>query len=439
MIMFSLSILKLNAQNDCSTAYEYASEFVGTSFATVTNTSAPVGPNYGCLSSCSNPTWIYLQICVPGNIAINIISNGVTDVDFVAWGPFSNQANMCSGIFGGTSAIDCSFATSTTEQVNFSNVAVGEFYMILVSNFSNQPGTFTLTAVAGTTGASCDSTGIPAPFPVCTYPTQQICKVSTNNVVNKNVIVWNEDNAFVGDYNVQREATTMNVFSTIGTVSSVDSTTFQDPISNPIQQSYRYRIQSVDTCGNITYSYPHKTIHLLTNYNTFTGYPQLAWNNYQGFNYPTHYIYRGTSPQTLSLYDSISVSFTSYTDVAPLAGTNYYSIAVNPPVPCTPLRAIDLSFSNVSPVLVTSIEELGESLITVYPNPGSGIINVSFGSNIVSGKLSLVDITGRELMMNHLQNINQFQLDASDFAAGFYYLMLQTDTGTVRKNIIVSK
>lgn len=439
VLLSAISILKLNAQNDCSTAFPYLTSS-GISYAAGVNAgSAPIGVNYGCLASQPNPTWFYLGICTAGTIVLDITTSGGADVDFIAWGPFTNASTMCNSIFGGASFVDCSFSTASSEQVNLPNTMPGEYYILMVTNYSNLAGTINITTGAGTTGVACDSSLVPPPCASTYLPTQQICKVSTNFAINKNIVVWNKDSAYVGNYEIQKETTTMNVYSTIGIVPSTDSSVFEDAISNPIQQAFNYKIKTADTCGNVRYSTVHRTIHLLTNYNTFTGYPQLAWNNYQGFNYFTYYIYRGTSPQTLSMYDSISASLNSYTDVTPLAGANYYAIAVNPPNSCSPWRAMDLSFSNVSPVFVTSIQEIGESLLSIYPNPSTGIVNVSFGNNLITGKLSLVDITGRELLISAVQNANQVQLDASSFSAGFYYLMLQTETGTVRKNVVVSK
>ncbi len=432
-----LFVQSIQAQNDCSTVYPYLTNS-GISFPADTGSVASAGPNYGCLMTQPNPTWFYLGICTAGTINLDITTTGGADVDFVVWGPFASASTMCNSIFGGASAIDCSYAVTTTEQVNIPNAMVGEYYVLMVTNYSNLPGTIDIVTGSGTIGVACDSSLVPtciSPPP----PVQQICKVSTDYTINRNIVLWNKDSVYTGNYEVQRETTTMNIYSTIGVVAATDSSVFEDTISNPIQQSFKYRIQTSDTCSNLRYGNAHKTIHLLTSYNTFTGYPQLGWSPYQGFNYYTYYIYRGTSPQTLNLYDTISASFTSYTDVSPLVGANYYSIAVTPSSPCYPWRLMDLSFSNVAPVMATSVEEIGEALLTIYPNPSKGIINVSFGNNIVTGKLSFVDITGRQLLMNMLQNTVQFQLDASSFAAGFYYVVLETETGIVRKNIVISK
>lgn len=432
-----LVVISVQSQNDCSTVYPYLTSS-GISFTADTGSVASAGPDYGCLITQPNPTWFYLGICNSGTINLDVIAAGGADVDFVVWGPFTNASTMCNYVFGGSTAIDCSFAVSSNEQVNIPNAMVGEYYVLMVTNYSNLPGTISIVTGPGTTGVACDSSLVPtcvSPPP----PVQQVCKVSTDYIINRNVVLWNKDSVYIGNYEVQRETATMNVYSTIGVVAATDSSIFEDTISNPIQQAFKYRIQTSDTCGNLRYGNGHKTIHLLTSYNTFTGYPQLGWSPYQGFNYYTYYIYRGTSPQTLNLYDSISASFTSYTDVSPLGGANYYSIAVAPPNPCHPWRAIDLSFSNVAPVMVTTVEEMGEALLIIYPNPSNGNINVSFGNNIVTGKLSIVDITGRQLLLNTLQNTSQFQLDASSFANGFYYVVLETETGIVRKNIVISK
>ena len=170
----------------------------------------------------------------------------------------------------------------------------------MVTNYTGSPGMFTLSqnTFAGP-GTACDSTTYGC---TSTPITQQICQVTSDPVVNHNIIIWNKDTVtYTGSYYIQKETTTMGVYTTIATVLNHDTSAYEDMVSNPMIQSFKYRIGTSDTCGTggMTYGYPHETIHLLTSISSSTGYPQLAWNNYGGFSYGTYYIYRGMSPTTL--------------------------------------------------------------------------------------------------------------------------------------------
>ena len=119
-LIFLLSIVCLfsynaKAQSDCTTAAPFCTAS-GTTFPASTSTTAPVGPNYGCLGSEPNPAWYYLNVSTSGDIIIDLSNSAGVDIDFCSWGPFSTQSAMCAG----TSAapFDCSYSTSATEQVN---------------------------------------------------------------------------------------------------------------------------------------------------------------------------------------------------------------------------------------------------------------------------------------------------------------------------------
>ena len=94
------------------------------SFPNETNTTAPSGPNYGCLGSEPNPVWFYMQIDVAGPMTFTITQSSTQggapdlDVDYALWGPFSSVSNGCTSITNGSSApIDCSYSIDPIEIV----------------------------------------------------------------------------------------------------------------------------------------------------------------------------------------------------------------------------------------------------------------------------------------------------------------------------------
>lgn len=104
------------------------------------------------------PTWFFIQIQTPGNIVLQIsqVNNfGVgTDVDFVLWGPFSDLNNICSQL-NVSQEVDCSWSDSSIETVNLPNGQVGELYVLLIDNYSNQAGEISISQIGGTGSSDC--------------------------------------------------------------------------------------------------------------------------------------------------------------------------------------------------------------------------------------------------------------------------------------------
>jgi CUB domain len=115
-----------------------------------------------CLFSTPNPVWYYMQIQSPGTLNMNISQTtnaGVgIDVDFDLWGPFTSLPEGCAAIAAGTAtSVDCSFSAAAIEQAVIPNAQVGQFYIILLTNFSNQAGEITFSTAAGSTaGTNCN-------------------------------------------------------------------------------------------------------------------------------------------------------------------------------------------------------------------------------------------------------------------------------------------
>ena len=123
-------------------------------FAASTNTTAPVGPYYDCLFTQPNPAFYYLQIYQPGNLTINMFSTPLVDIDFICWGPFTDPTTMCDSL---TAAYveDCSYSTAPIEDCDIMNAVTGQFYVLLITNFSNKPCNIDFSQTSGTGTTDC--------------------------------------------------------------------------------------------------------------------------------------------------------------------------------------------------------------------------------------------------------------------------------------------
>ncbi|MDR2823985.1 MAG: hypothetical protein LBB41_02150, partial [Prevotellaceae bacterium] len=108
----------------------------------------------GCLETTPNPAWYWMQINDPGYLEITITSN--FDVDFIAWGPFTDLNDACQNfsttcpvycpnnyppIAGANypygDIVDCSYHPREFEICHINNAQSGEIYLLLITNFSN--------------------------------------------------------------------------------------------------------------------------------------------------------------------------------------------------------------------------------------------------------------------------------------------------------------
>ena len=110
------------------------------------------GVDYRCLSTQPYPAWFYLQIEDSGKLNFSISqtvnsdgSGGTLDVDFIAWGPFDEGDDLCSASSLSTSRIvDCSYNPSATEDFLIDNAVTGQIYVVLITNYSENPGFISL-------------------------------------------------------------------------------------------------------------------------------------------------------------------------------------------------------------------------------------------------------------------------------------------------------
>ena len=115
------------------------------------------GPNYDCLSTRPNPAWYYMRMANSGGMTIYMYSTPSQDIDFCCWGPFDDPTSPCPNGLTGAKVVSCSYAPAHTENCIIpSNAQSGQYYILVITNFSNQSCniTFSKTAGSGTTDCS---------------------------------------------------------------------------------------------------------------------------------------------------------------------------------------------------------------------------------------------------------------------------------------------
>lgn len=176
VLIFSLNSIGQTLNGLCETSLPFCTGITYNYPAGVNTGSGQTGPSYACLGSEPNPAWYYLQIDQLGIISIEIHTVPQHDVDFICWGPFNSQIGPCTSQLTGTGSthhaagagggypsgnvIDCSYDASWQEWCYIPNALPGEYYIFLITNYSNQPCNIIFNQInAGQTGAGVTSCG----------------------------------------------------------------------------------------------------------------------------------------------------------------------------------------------------------------------------------------------------------------------------------------
>ena len=161
IILFIFALVSWSVSAQCIGADPFCT---GTTYNFPNTTGVPNLGSVNCLSSTPNPAWYYMEIDQNGSMVINISQQNASgtglDVDFILWGPFSSLNSACAGAnpFPAGSAVDCSYSANATETATIPNAQVGQVYVMLITNFSNQPGNISFSQTSGSGSADCSFT-----------------------------------------------------------------------------------------------------------------------------------------------------------------------------------------------------------------------------------------------------------------------------------------
>ncbi len=157
-VVFLISVKNSTSQVLCEDAIQVCLTTGHSSILFNTGEFAEAGNDYGCMFTQPNPNWFYVQISESGNIEMELY--GENDIDFVMWGPFPNYEAMFEscGTLGDMDSpiVDCSYSPTASETPEITGAEVGEFYLILITNYAAIDQSFDLSQIAGTGEVSCE-------------------------------------------------------------------------------------------------------------------------------------------------------------------------------------------------------------------------------------------------------------------------------------------
>ena len=393
LFLFCFISIKLISQSGCTSSAPFcANNTSGTTFpAGVNNGSAAAGPDYGCLGSQPNPAWYYFQVSTTGTVVIGIAGTGGSDVDFICWGPFTSATGNCGNLTA-ANTVDCSFSASATETCTINNAIAGEYYQILLTNFSNQAQNINFNQVGGNGATNC---GLIAPVTSATICSGQTATISANTNLTSPTFSWSPGGMTTQTITVSPGSTTVYTVTVNGL----------DAANTPT---------SVTGTGTVTIAPPIQTTVSPTSSNiclgqsvtlTATGAGPFAWTASSGPN-PASAASVTVTPTTTTTYTVLSGTGTCTTQaIATVSITATPTIAITPSVTsiCSGQSAV-LSSSGSGPFSWTSSSGpifSSISTVTVFPSltttytvlSGTGACTATASATITIAPPSTIAIT----------------------------------------------
>jgi len=379
-------VLRGNAQqnNVCENALSLCGS-LGMPFSnTVNSAPAPLtsAATYGCLATRPNPAWFYLPVSTSGNLAFTINQTSVTgnplDVDFIVWGPFNNSDVCGPANLNSSTQIACSYSPQAVENFTIPNTQVGQHYILMVTNFSNQAGTITILQTnqsqpgAGTLNCSglrlhafldANANGTfdtgEAPFPAGSFTYEKNNNGTVHNIANMTGYHSVYDDNLSNTYDIG-----FSIPANMQPYVSATTTSYNDV--------------AINTATNIvTHSFP---VTVTQPFEDLAVYAIAPTQPLSGFTYKNHIVYvnRGVVPA------SGTVTFTK--DPALTIATISEAGAVSTPTGFT------YDFTNLQPFDIQVITVV----MNVPPIPGVALGQAINTSAAISGAVLDIDLTNNE-------------------------------------------
>lgn len=199
LMLLASQLASAQGNEDCDQMQPICTD-AGLSFTAQTGVTIGPDPNdYGCLFSQPNPTWYYFEIATAGNIDMNLFAP--SDIDFIIWGPFDDLAEAISlcgqmGVSPEAPEVDCSYSGTNNEFPSIPAAAVGDVYVMLITNYASIVQDVTLTQVGGTGSTDCT---IIVPDPCVSNPGTYT--LEKNNTLTSGSIYLCEGDSFEANSN----------------------------------------------------------------------------------------------------------------------------------------------------------------------------------------------------------------------------------------------
>ena len=266
------------------------------------------------------------------------------------------------------------------------------------------------------------------PTPPPSY-SPNICMVT--NINGKNTVIWeNISETFITKYRIYKQNKKTSTYDLVNEQDKSKLSQWNDTASN--NQVERYLLAYVDSCGTEHQGPNHTTLMLSSNVG-LNGTVNLAWNAYEGFEYPNFEIWRSTDGVNFSLLSSVANNTFAYIDNTPPISA-WYQIRITKQDVCTPTkRGNNYVGSNIisKEGKSLSLNEQKQESFFVFPNPTKDVITIS---NALGKTIRILDLQGKEVY-NALATSAKTEISLKSIGAkGMYILHIVDEKGVSIEN-----
>ena len=252
-------------------------------------------------------------------------------------------------------------------------------------------------------------------------PLETTIRVVATNTHNKNVVTWNpvSNNTMLGYLMYRQDA--YGQYEVVDTVAIDAECLWTDEVSNTAVRPYRYAVATYDSCGNVSaMSDSHRTIHLQISLGQGNS-RNLLWTDYEGIEFSTYRVYRGTSIDDMEMIMEMSRENHTYTDFN-TEQDYYYQIEI------VQGRSVIISRSNIVSSNPNAIEtEQMSAEIALFPNPVTDILNITSSEPI--SEIEIVNVMGQVVRRVEVNSDNAV-CNVEDLKSGVYVVRIRTASAT---------
>ena len=393
-------------------------------------TGSPSMGTIGCLATTPNPTYFSIKISNSGSVNMLLTQTSIggtvpnLDVDYAAWGPYASQSDACNAIAGGAANLTglttgCSYSSSATENFNIANAVAGEYYIILITNFSNQAG-FINVVVNPTSTGSIDCSGI-----------RLNAFLDSNNNGTQEI---GELNFPLGQfhYEVNNDGIVHNITSPAGVYTIYDAVLNTYDLSYSINSDYNLMYGSIANFNDVgvtsdgitTYNFP---ITITQNYNDLSIVIVPENSPRAGATYKNKIVYTNLGNQTLAsgtltFNNDAGTTITTISQSGTTSITNGFTYDFTNLLPFE-TRTITVTMS-IPPIPTVFIGQLLTNTASVIPPTGDLIAS---NNSSVSTQAIIAAYDPNDITESHGERILFSSFAPNDY---LYYTIRFENTGT---------
>ncbi len=288
--------------------------------------------------------------------------------------------------------------------------------------------------------------------------TPSICLVTVDSLSNYNEVYWDKSLFPQADTFIVYRETSASVYTPIAHIPKnafsayVDTNRSIGPITgNPNFSLHRYKLQYIDSCGNLSAMSPfHESVKITDN---LTG--NFSWNYYaiegvgplQTLNYvlTRRNVVSGITV-TVAVAAGNQLSDPQYAALSATGNMKWFVYAdgfsCNPGLKTSETSAVKnrtKSDNSNERQFPTGLEKQIELIkhFSIYPNPANDVLNIKAPGELEKVKLQITDLAGRRLFEDDFSG-SIYILNAREMNNGIYLLTLSVNGKTaVHKKIII--